>query len=161
MSKVNKIELYVKCKACKGTGVYVGMAERDGAGVICTVCDGTGCKHFEYEYELFSTREVRDDVSRVYKSGYDYVISPTVNINDVEFQHEGVSYEDFKMGKKPKHIELMVCPMLADQGACHKIPNFVDTCNKNNGKFINMIVDCEHQCKKSECWERFNSGTND
>jgi len=31
-----------ECSACKGTGLYVGMAEREGAAVVCSRCKGTG-----------------------------------------------------------------------------------------------------------------------
>jgi len=159
MNKLHKIELDVKCTACKGTGVYAGMAERDGAGVVCRVCKGTGCSHFTYEYELFNGIVPRNDISRVYLSGYGYVIAPTklkIGKTDIDFQKEGVSYYEFLNGKMPTHIEEMACPMQVDQGSCHDISGFVDTCNENNGSWIFTIADCKHQCKKHECWKRFN-----
>lgn len=36
------IKIECECNACKGTGLYVGMAERDGAAVVCYTCKGTG-----------------------------------------------------------------------------------------------------------------------
>lgn len=33
--------IIIECQACKGTGLYKGMAERDGAAVVCSHCHGT------------------------------------------------------------------------------------------------------------------------
>ena len=56
------IEFDEKCKSCKGTGIYVGMAERDGAGIVCHTCKGTGCHHVKFEYEDFEGKIVRKDI---------------------------------------------------------------------------------------------------
>jgi len=42
------------CPSCKGTGLYIGMGERDGAAVVCHTCKGTGCHAFKHEYEEFT-----------------------------------------------------------------------------------------------------------
>ena len=34
------LEADVECTSCSGTGLYQGMAERDGTAVICYQCDG-------------------------------------------------------------------------------------------------------------------------
>ena len=47
------IEFDEKCKSCKGTGVYQGLAEKNGSGVVCYKCKGTGCHHVTFEYEDF------------------------------------------------------------------------------------------------------------
>ena len=60
------IEFDQKCKSCKGTGLYVGMGERDGAAVVCHRCDGTGKYHFKHEYEDFDGRLKRENIKRVY-----------------------------------------------------------------------------------------------
>ena len=36
------IEFDCECESCKGTGLYVGMAEREGSAVVCHTCKGTG-----------------------------------------------------------------------------------------------------------------------
>ena len=65
---MNIVEFDQECKSCMGTGLYVVMAERDGAAVVCHTCEGTGCKHIRIEYEPFKARKHRDDVLRVYKA---------------------------------------------------------------------------------------------
>ena len=44
----------IECKACNGTGLYVGMAERDGVAVQCHNCNGNGW--VIYEYNEFTER---------------------------------------------------------------------------------------------------------
>ena len=154
----------VECPFCSGTGLYVGMAERDGAAIICHECNGTGCYEYKYEYTDFETRKIREGVKRVYLTGTGYMITTKdITLKDgtfIEFSKEGVSYEEFIEGKKPKHIESLCCPMSADPGACHGIDGFVDKCNELNDGWINLISSCKIQCNKSECWKRFNSQQN-
>lgn len=156
-----KIKLKIECQECGGTGVYQGFAERDGAGVICNCCRGSGCEHYEFEYKKFKGRKKSDKIKRVFISGYGYCvgIKPVTLDNGifVDFSKEGVSYKEFLAGKMPEHIKHFGCPMIADQGACHGIKGFTDICNNLNGGFLQLISECKHK-NKIECWERF-SGT--
>jgi len=68
---------------------------------------------------------------------------------------EGVSYEEFLEGKMPEHIEQLGCPMMADQGACHKIKGFVQKCQEIHGEYIGLLSKCKNQPNKAECWKRF------
>lgn len=153
-----KFEKDIVCKSCDGTGIYVGMGERDGAGVICTTCKGTGCQKYKFEYEPFTKRKITKEVKRVFIKGYGYCITTKPITLDngtfVDFSKEGVSYEQFLNGEMPKHIKHMGCPMMADQGACHNIKGFTERCNKENGGYVSYIPDCK--CKnKMKCWEVF------
>ena len=149
----------ISCPSCQGTGVYVGMSERHGAAVVCYKCDGTG--KTEYHYEEFTKRKVREDVTRVYKSSYGYVIAPKElefkNYGGIDMRKEGVSYEEFLNGDTPKHIEKLGCPMMADQGACHSKDGFIDECFSCGLMYGGSITNCKHQKYKAECWERFNN----
>lgn len=62
------IEFDEQCGACGGTGLYVGLAERDGSAVVCHECRGTGCHHFWRQYKEFSGRRTRPGVVRVMRS---------------------------------------------------------------------------------------------
>jgi hypothetical protein len=153
-----KIKLKIECKSCNGTGVYVGLAERDGAGVVCHTCKGTGCQDYNFTYTPFKKRQKRKDIKRVFIQGYGYCVgTKPITLDNgvfVDFSKEGVSYEEFLAGKMPEHIKQMGCPMLADQSACHDIKGFIDQCEKLNGGWIGHIPSCK--CKdKMACWERF------
>ena len=58
------IEFDEKCKSCKGTGLYVGLAERDGAAVVCHTCKGTGKHHVRIEYDDFGQVVLDSDPRR-------------------------------------------------------------------------------------------------
>ena len=161
---MKKIDIDIQCQACKGTGVYIGMAEKNGAAVVCTKCKGTGKYNYVFEYEDFKGMNVCDDVKRVYKSSYGFCIEPTEipmsNGGVIDMSKEGVSYEEFKKGKLPGHIKQLVCPMLADQGACHDIKEFIAGCELLHGGILCglPITSCNNQPNKSDCWKRFEDG---
>lgn len=160
---MKEMRLTIECPACGGTGVYQGMGERDGAAVVCRQCSGTGAYEYHYTYRDFSGRKKKDGVTRVYLSGYGYVIAPREVVFErfgkIDMAKEGISYEEFLEGAMPAHIENLVCPMIADQGACHKIPGFVDECNRLDGGYLlgRYLSDCNFQPRNSECWARFKS----
>ena len=52
------IEFDEECTSCKGTGIYVGLAERDGAAVVCWKCKGRGWVHTKIEYDDPVTKTV-------------------------------------------------------------------------------------------------------
>lgn len=84
------MKLIVNCRSCRGTGVYRGMAERNGFAVICHTCDGTGAEIIEYI--PFTQRVVRDDVKTV------GVANGFIRSSDPN----EVTYEEFLNGKMPK-----------------------------------------------------------
>ena len=152
-------EIKIKCQSCKGSGLYVGIGERDGAAVVCSMCNGEGFVFFKYEE--FIGIEKREDVERVYIPSYGYVIAPKeIDFKEhgkIDLRKEGVSYEEWQSGKKPKHIKQLVCPMIADQGACHKIKGFFKECERLHGTCLLGVRPrtCNHLSKKEECWKRF------
>jgi hypothetical protein len=49
MPELNKkTHVQAECESCGATGIYRGMAEPEGVGVICLVCKGTGAVKLEY-----------------------------------------------------------------------------------------------------------------
>ena len=162
---MKKIEMLIECPACRGTGVYSGVAETEETAVICNKCEGTGAYNYVYEYELFTKRKIKDKIKRVYKNSYGYKLGlgkvnfkTPQSVTGIDMDKEGVSYEEFLQGAMPQHIEALVCPLLADQSACHKIPGFVDRCDKLNKGWLNYIPDCKNRCNMKECWELFKLG---
>ena len=160
-----KIEMTIQCQSCKGTGVYVGMAERDGAAVVCQNCKGTGKYNYKFEYEDFTGLKTRDDVTRVYKQSYGFIIAPKVldfkGHGEIDMQKEGVSYSEFIAGNMPEHTKQLACPMLADQAACHRIKGFVEECERLDGRCLlgRSLSSCGNQPQKDSCWERFYSAS--
>ena len=156
---MKQIDMVIECSSCKGSGVYVGMAEKDGAAVICHNCKGTGAFHYVFNYNDFTGRKSRADVKRVYLQSYGYVIAPKEidfkGIGKIDMANEGVSYNDFLNGAMPGHIEKLACPMLADQGACHDIKGFTDECNKLHGGWVSYLPECKNRANMAECWKRF------
>lgn len=161
---MKKIEMSVECEACNGTGVYSGIGESDGAGVVCYECAGTGLRKYDFEYKEFTGRKTRDDIKRVYKRNYGYKIGLGKvafggDIGEVNMDTEGVSYEEFLAGAMPDDIRAMACPMLADIGACEQIDGFIDICEDEHGLYIGTrITECPNRCNKIECWKRFDEG---
>ena len=159
---MKKIEMLIECPSCEGTGVYVGMAERAGAAVVCTKCKGTGEYLFTYTYNDFTGRKTREDVQRVYLSGYGYVIAPEVvnykGAGEIDMSLEGVSYDEFLKGKMPQHIKKLGCPMMADQGACHNIEGFTDRCNSFNDGWLSYIPRGANRPNAATCWKLFEEG---
>ena len=80
------ITLKAFCHECRGTGVFVGVCEPKGTGVVCLICGGHGCK--AVTYTPFKKRAQRRGVTRVYLSG-------RVDRTD------GISYAAFQRGRRP------------------------------------------------------------
>ena len=147
------------CSPCSGTGLYQGMCEQAGAFVVCHHCDGTGC--VDITYEPFEKRKPQPKCKRVYLSSCGYVITDHDIVTEegvkMPFSKCGISYEEWKDGKKPQHMRFLGCPMYVDQGSCHKRDGFTSECNKLNEGWLNYIPDCKYQPNKDKCWERFDN----
>lgn len=143
-----KIEVVEQCSACKGTGLYKGMAERDGYAVVCHRCDGTGKYHFVHEYEEFTGRKKLDNVSTVVQYNPGIVLGKR---DDLEFG--GMDYEYWlKTGVFPPKSEMryFVCPAWWYQTADYKLKPEWDKCI-GCGSFRN----CKHFDQKNKCWDRW------
>jgi len=82
-----------ECSSCSGTGIYHGMAEREGTGVVCLQCDGAGGK--EIKYTPFTGRKRRDDVRTVSRSRGTFIAT------GVGAAGQSIRYEEFLAGKMP------------------------------------------------------------
>jgi len=150
------IEYDAKCKACNGSDLYVGMAERDGAAVVCQRCDGTGEVHHVIKYEDFEGKSKRRGVKRVYE------VNPGIGIGTGETKKHGkftledfggMSYKDWLDGKPfpPKsEMRKFTCPAWWYQSADYdKKPNWC------TGRLGCVFSECEEFENKEKCWERF------
>lgn len=147
-----KIDFYEKCKYCSGTGLYVGMGERDGAVVVCSRCGGTGKFHFVHEYEEFTHREEKEGVKRVYQANPGILIGEKEGVCKLE-DFGGMSYKEWKKGKQfelgmedRKHT----CPAWYYQSADYnKKPEWDECC------WGVAFSKCAYFPNKEACWKRF------
>jgi hypothetical protein len=138
-----KIEIDVECTACKGTGVYVGMGERNGAAVVCKHCDGIGKIHMTLT--LFTSRHKRDNITRVHK------INPGWTLTD-DPADGGIPYKDWLAGKPfPPGSEnrRRTCPRWWFQFTSYGNHPTWDECG------YGRIDECEHFPWKDQCWTRW------
>ena len=152
MSK-HVIEYDEQCKSCNGTGLYVGLAERNGSAVVCHTCKGTGCHHAKHEYKDFEGRKTHKKVIHVVE------VNPGICLGvgkDSEFKLSdfgGMSYKDWLGGKvfeQGMENRKFTCPAWYYQSANYKLKPKWDEC-LGCGTFSG----CNHFSNKTECWERF------
>ena len=145
------IEWREKCKSCKGTGIYVGFAEKDGYGVQCHTCKGTGVCNRQIEYEDFDGRVCRTDVHTV------LCVNPGIGVGVTEELPRGT------FGGKPYDLWLVnntfyagsemrkhTCPCWWYQSADSSKKPHWDECGWGV-----RFPQCEHFAEKGKCWERW------
>lgn len=154
------MKIKIECKQCAGTGLYVGMAERHGAAVVCIHCNGSGCDTLTYT--PFKKRKKRSGVERVFAGSFGYMHSARKETTDdgrvLNFQDAGATYAEWLKGADPKPVKQLYCPYLwtyqALQDKTHKAhqlykDNCVEVCPGSR------ISDCHRWNTKHECWETF------
>jgi len=135
------------CTSCSATGIYVGLAERDGAGVVCHVCHGTGHCHVRIKYDDFDGRVPRTDVVRVQLANPGIIVGPEI----AEFG--GLSYDSWVSGAKlvpGTEDRRHTCPAWWYQCADYEFKPHWDEC-VGAGCFSG----CTQFSCKSGCWERW------
>ena len=146
----HRIEYKCKCGSCKGTGIYVGMAERSGAGVVCSTCKGTGCRHVVIEYEDFDERVRRDDVERVYQVNSGICIGKGEGLSLEDFG--GLPYDAWRDGapfQAGMENRKFTCPAWWYQSADYKRKPNWDECGWG------AFSACKHFGNKQACWDRW------
>lgn len=139
------------CGDCGGTGLYVGMGERDGAAVVCWKCSGTGCA--EIKYTPFQVRASRDDVRRVFKRTNGICIGEGGDLCLADFG--GMPYDDWAAGEPfPDGSEdrAHVCPAWWDR--CEAADRGIK-CPTHAGQ---RYSDCSSFIRKAECWNKWDRG---
>lgn len=149
------LEYDQKCKFCEGTGLYIGLAERDGAAVVCHTCEGTGCQHVKTEYDDFTVRLPHRTAKHVVQ------VNPGICIGagkEAEYKLSdfgGMSYQDWLNGKvfeQGMENRKFTCPAWWYQSANYELkPDWDDCCG------VGCFSGCEHFTAKNKCWERFDA----
>ncbi len=149
-----KIEIDEQCPDCGGTGLYIGMAERDGAAVVCYKCKGAGKFHFVHEYEEFTGRKTREGVKRVFAANPGIVIGEREGVCYLS-GFGGMPYEDWIAGLPfPRNSEMRkyTCPSWFYQTADYSKNPKWDECYESLGY---TFSNCPHFTKKENCWLRW------
>lgn len=147
------IEYKCKCKACAGTGIYVGLAERDGSGVVCHRCRGTGYREERIEYEDFDGRVKRGDVLRVFQSNPGIAIGVNKKRDLYLKSFGGMTYKDWAQNKSFPHGSEMrdfTCPAWWYQGV-----NYEKKPDWNECLGCGAFSSCENYSNKADCWTRW------
>ena len=149
----HRIEVYEKCRVCRGTGLYIGMAEKDGAAIVCYKCKGTGCCHTIFEYEDFKGRIRRDKVEQVYECNPGIIIGKgggKYKLSDFG----GIPYREWDIGK----------PFIKAENRDYTCPKWwfqVSNSNKEldwqecNDSWVKPFSQCKFFRDKDKCWDRF------
>jgi len=151
------ITIEIECASCKGTGLYKGAGERDGAAVVCSECKGTG--KVDFSYNEFTGRKLMDGVTRVYHGNYKLhgkIISDKDVVDEdnkmIKFSQYGCTYDKWINGGTPVHFKCLYCPYEADNSGEGNEP--LERCQKGIGK-SQKIADCGFYYEKETCWDMF------
>lgn len=146
----HKLDWTQECKSCKGTGLYVGIAEKDGAAVVCYGCKGKGESRHTIEYDDFNGLKINTEVKRVYENNPGIGIGAEDGFTLEEFG--GMCYEDWLKGHNfPEKSEMRkyTCPAWWYQSVDYdKKPDWCEC-------FGSFFKDCKKYQEKEKCWDRW------
>lgn len=148
-----KIEILEKCSDCKGTGLYVGFAEKDGAAVVCHTCKGTGCCHYVHEYEEFKSRSLRPGVLHVIEANPGIGVGKGTEANYSLSDFGGMPYKDWLEGQpflRGMEMRKFTCPVWWYQATDYSKKPSWEEC-RLSGTFSG----CKRFKTKDQCWTRF------
>ena len=148
MKKVFEVDRV--CPRCDGTGLYVGMAERNGAAIVCRYCGGTGKDQFRLEYEPFKQRKEKRDVQRVYQTNLGIGIG-IGNGHTLE-SFGGMPFKEWEAGMDfPRGSEMReyTCPAWWYQSVDYDKKPEWSICGWGT------FSQCKHFQNKERCWKRW------
>jgi hypothetical protein len=142
-----EITVECECRACGGTGLYVGLGERDGAAVVCSRCKGSGKS--KVTYRPFEGRKTQEGVTQVFAANPGVVLAPSVTPG-------GVPYESWLSGDvDPRwsgcEAREHSCPMLWYQSADYEKKPEWDECVG----WGSSISACQYYGNRAACWARW------
>ena len=143
------IEYRCQCPSCGGTGLYVGLAERDGIAVVCHDCFGQGYQDRRIEYKIFEHRQAVSGIKQVYAT------NPGIVVDDSGIVSGGVSLTEWVADpasalKPGAEMRSHVCPAWWYQAADYsKKPDWKEC--PGFGAFSK----CPFFSQKDRCWIRW------
>ena len=148
------LEFTHACHACKATGLYIGVAERDGAAVVCHRCNGSGCARTRFEFDDFEGRRDLDGVTHVVEVNPGICIGRGPRREYALADFGGIPYSAWKRGEPfpPKsENRLFTCPAWWYQSANGDLKPKWKECG------YGVFAACEHFTNKDKCWGRFDA----
>jgi len=158
-TSADPITVAIECQACTGTGLYVGLAERDGTAVVCHTCKGTG--ESTTTYRPFVERQPAPrGVQRVHLA-MGYVLStkePRCN--------GGVPITEWAPGVAIPPDEPLYCPYLytSQEWCAFKETRSYTTPNGKSHSYQTApigagmdISACPRWPETAECWKRYHA----
>ncbi|MCK9596544.1 hypothetical protein M0R19_05130 [Candidatus Pacearchaeota archaeon] len=89
-----KLSWKEECSSCKGTGLYVGMAEHNGAAIQCYNCKGKGEKEIVIYIKSFTGRKTHSKpIKRVFENNPGIFIGENEDLKLEDFG--GLSYDEW------------------------------------------------------------------
>ena len=149
-----RIDLNIVCQSCAGSGLYVGVAERDGTSVVCTTCRGSGQDAYHFEYEPFEKRAaVPGSISSVHLNR-GYVLSTKHPDCD-----GGVPASDYTPGMIVPADEKLYCPFLYTHQSWCAQPEVPEWGGEPRAPIIAgaYISSCKRWDDKATCWRLFHA----
>jgi hypothetical protein len=135
-----------QCGACQGTGLYVGMAERDGTAVVCHTCKGTGKTIIRWT--AFTGRKRQEGVTHVLEA------NPGICVSTKLGGIGGMPFDAWQAGltfPPGSEMRAYTCPRWWYQCAdSSKLPEW-DSCG------FGRFTDCKHFDNKVACWARWDA----
>ena len=145
-----EIRIKHECGSCGGTGLYVGIAERNGAAVVCSRCKGEGWQ--ESVFHEFTGRKEKAGVRRVFETNPGIVLGEGDGIKLSDFG--GMPIANWIAGKpfeRGTENRAYSCPRWWMQCAGGQMQEW-DECYSNIGRSFSK---CKHFCNKAACWARW------
>jgi len=140
------VEWIEKCKECKGSGIYIGIAEKHSDyGTVCNACKGSGKRHRKFEYEEFVEKEA-STVNKVLE------VNPGIFLGKTCYDAGGISYMDWRNGQSfPVGSEMRnhVCPAWWFQCADYNKKPRWEKCT------YGAFSKCKHFLNKDQCWKEW------
>lgn len=146
-------QVEAECSRCAGSGLYVGLAEMDGAAIQCNTCQGTGQKLLVVEYRPFTERQPKEGVLRVFQC------NPGVGIGTGGGKYKlsdfgGQPHSDWEAGQafsNGSEMRSCTCPAWWTQ------------CTNNKWDRPECGLGCFSACslfdRKDECWALYDTQT--
>lgn len=147
---MTQISVQAVCNACGGTGLYIGMAERDGVAVVCSTCNGSGAmtvRYTPFKRQLPAPASVTSvHVARGYVLGDKH---PACD--------GGLPIEQWKQGVIVPADEKLYCPYLYTHQDWCAHPRDPENNHNNAPMLWGRIDECPYWIEKDECWKRFHA----